>query len=178
MKTALSFMTNPPDMVPAVSAESRAESFWRRRVVRPVVTQLTQGLSPERAALTVGLGMALSTFPILGTTSFLCIVVGLRFRLNQPILQIINWLMAPVHLLMIPVFIRIGEGMTGVPPVPFSVKKLVGYFMESPMLFMAEFGWTGARAILAWAVLSPLVVWLCYVLFLPVFKKLARKNAA
>ena len=47
-------------------------SFWRRRVVEPIAGQLKQGITPEKIALTIALGMALGIFPILGSTMLLC----------------------------------------------------------------------------------------------------------
>jgi uncharacterized protein (DUF2062 family) len=49
-------------------APSRS-SFWQRRIVAPIKAQLTQGVTPDRLALTLGVGTACSLFPFLGFTS-------------------------------------------------------------------------------------------------------------
>ena len=48
------------------------KSFWKRRVVTPLIAQLKQGVTPEKLALTVALGLVLGIFPILGATTLLC----------------------------------------------------------------------------------------------------------
>ena len=72
------------------NAESTAArpSFWRRRVRDPIMAQLKQGTTPEKIALTIGLGVALGVFPILGSTTALCLAAAALLKLNQPVIQI------------------------------------------------------------------------------------------
>ncbi len=60
------------------------ESWWRRRIVAPVIAQLKQGATPEKLALTVALGFILGVFPILGSATLLCGLVAWALRLNSP----------------------------------------------------------------------------------------------
>jgi len=162
---------------PAVAPVAAArESFWKRRIVAPVAGQLQQGLTPEKAALTIGLGLVLSVFPILGSTTTLCLLVGAALKLNHPILQLINWLMSGVQLLMIPVFIRLGEKVVGAKPMAFSVTDMVDRFNASPGQFLQDFGLTGLHAILAWAVCAPFIAWGLYLAFLPIIRRWSSKE--
>lgn len=68
------------------------ESWWRRRIVAPVIAQLKQGATPEKLALTVALGFVLGVFPILGSATLLCGLAAWALRLNQPVIQIVNYL--------------------------------------------------------------------------------------
>lgn len=158
--------------------KSKLKSLWRSRVMELVLLQLKQGVTPEKIALTTGLGAALGVFPILGATTFLCLVTGVWLKLNQPFIQVVNWLMSPLQLPMILVFARIGEWITRATPVTFSVPELIRKFHESPGKFMQEFGMTGVHAIIAWALIAPIIVPLVYFLLLPAFKKLAGQRAA
>lgn len=153
-------------------------SFWQRRVVQPVMVQLKQGLSPEKAALTIGLGAVLSVFPILGTTTTLCLLAGFLFKLNHPLLQLINWLMSGVQLVLIPVCIRIGEKVVGAKPVVFSITDMLERFKASPGQFMQDFGMTGLHAILAWSILAPLLAGILYLTLLPVLRRLTSRKEA
>src|SRR5262245_47863076 len=89
-----------------VSAETPAAGpsrpFWQRRIVDPVVPQLTQGPPPHNISLTIAVGSAIAMFPILGTTTLLCLLVGIFMRLNQPIIQAVNYACTPIHLIFIP----------------------------------------------------------------------------
>ena len=67
-------------------------SFFQRRVARPIVELLRQGVTPEKMALSLALGVAMGVFPLLGTTTALCALVALIWRLNLPAIQIVNYL--------------------------------------------------------------------------------------
>jgi uncharacterized protein (DUF2062 family) len=164
ISTAMS-TTQPP---------SRLKKFWRERVLGLIIAQLTQGVTPQKIALTIALGFNLGIFPILGATTLLSAVAGFCLKLNQPVIQLVNWLVAPLQLTLILVFVRIGEWLVRAPRVSFSVPELIRKFNESPGKFFHEFGMTGVHGIIAWLVLAPGVAMLVYLLLLPPLKKLAQ----
>jgi uncharacterized protein (DUF2062 family) len=139
--------------------------------------QLRQGVTAEKIALTLAIGLMLGLFPIFGTTSALCVLAALRLRLNQPIIQLVNWFVAPLQLPGMYFFARIGERLTGSAPVAFSISGLVQQFRASPLRFLQLFGMTGLRAVLAWLLIAPLIAALVYVLALPPLRHLARLRA-
>ena len=157
--------TNPP-----------ARSFWRRRVLDVIVAQLKQGISPQKVSLTIALGITLGLFPIVGATTLLCLVFGLWFKLNQPIIQMVNYLMSALQLVMILFFVRIGEFVVRATPVSFSIPELFRKFHESPMEFMRQFGMTGVHGIIGWLLIAPELTAVLYFSFLPLLKKLERAN--
>jgi uncharacterized protein (DUF2062 family) len=95
--------------------ESRLGHFWRERVLGLIGSQLTQGVTPQKIALTIALGINLAMFPILGSTTLLCAAVAFWLKLNQPIIQLVNWLAYPLQFAMLLPFIRIGEWLTRAP---------------------------------------------------------------
>ena len=142
-----------------------------------IVAQLAQGITPEKIALTIALGLNLGIFPILGTTTVLCLGAGLWLRLNQPVIQLVNWLASPLQLMLILVFVRIGEWLMRAQRVNFSIPELMRKFRESPVKFFQEFGLTGLHGIVAWLVIAPFLTALIYFTLLPLLKRLARKEA-
>ncbi|MET0261419.1 MAG: DUF2062 domain-containing protein, partial [Rariglobus sp.] len=84
-------------------------SFWKRRFTDPIFASFTQGVSPDKVAATIAVGTAVSMFPFLGFTTLFNLGIGLWFRMNQPLLQALNYVLAPVHLVMIVVYVRVGE---------------------------------------------------------------------
>ena len=99
--------------------DAPAPSFLRRRILGAIIAQLTQGATPDRIALSLGLGLALGLFPILGFTTLLCFVVAAALRLNQPIIHIINQLLWPIWIPMVAVYIKVGAAIYGSAAVPF-----------------------------------------------------------
>ncbi len=117
-------------------------------------------------------------FPIFGTTATLCLLFGALLRLNQPLLQLINWCATPLQFPAIYFFVRAGERITHAPPVTFSILGLAQRFRASPSAFLREFGMTGVRGILAWALIAPPLAAVLYLLLLPPLRRLARRSVA
>jgi uncharacterized protein (DUF2062 family) len=150
-------------------------SFFRRRVVVPLLKVLGQGHTPEKVALSLALGVALGLFPIFGTTTLLCLLAGVALRLNHPALQVANQLMYPVQIPLILVFVRLGEYVAGravVAAVPVATASAAG-----PWAAMARVGTAGLHGILGWAVVAPLVAALAYAVALPMVRLLLRGRA-
>ena len=155
-----------------------APSFWRRRIVAPLRAQLTQGVTPDRLALTLAVGTACSLLPFLGFTSLLNLGVGLWLRLNQPILQTLNQLLGGLQLALILVYVRAGEFIWRSSHLPLSLAQLTAAFRADPWGFARRFGWTGVHAGTAWLLSVPLIVAAIYWLFRPVMHRLATRSFA
>jgi uncharacterized protein (DUF2062 family) len=150
-------------------------SFWQRRLLGPLRAQLTQGVTPDRLALTLAIGTACSLLPFLGLTTLLNLLIGLWLRLNQPILQTVNYLLTAVQLSLILVYVRLGEFIWRAEPVPLSIPTLVSAFRENRWSFLERFGLTGVHAATAWLLTSPLLVAAIYFPVRPLLRRFARK---
>ena len=150
-------------------------SFWQRRVIAPILGQLRQGITPEKIALTIALGAALGIFPILGASTLLCAVAGIWLRLNQPVIQLTNYLAYPLQLMLLLPFYRSGETLFGQPHVPiFSVIELVDRFRSGPGKFFLDYGLVGVYGIAVWCLIAPLLIALLYHGLKPTLRGLAK----
>jgi hypothetical protein len=155
------------------SAAAPRPSFWQRRIVAPLRAQLTQGVTPDKLALTIAIGTACSVLPFLGFTTVLNLGVGLWLRLNQPVLQTVNYLLGGAQLALILVYVRVGEIIWRAPHVPLSLTQLVADFRADPWGFFARFAWTGVYAGTAWLLSVPLIVAALYYALRPAMRRLA-----
>ncbi|MBJ6110281.1 DUF2062 domain-containing protein [Hymenobacter sp. BT523] len=158
-----------------------ARSWFRRRVVDPLLDLLKAGLSPQQLALTVGLGVALGLIPALGTTTLLSAAVALRLRLNVAAMQLAAHLMSAFQLaLLIPLLrngaIIMGQGDKVANLTVASLRQLIaheGWGAVGKLLWRAELG-----ALLIWALACvPLVLVLYFVLRAVFGRVLARQRA-
>jgi len=153
-------------------------SFWQRRVVTPIVNQLKQGITPEKIALTIALGLMLSVFPIVGATTILCAVAAIALRLNQPIIQLINYFAYPLQIALLIPFYRAGERLLGLAPVPLNVPLLIEHFRADAGRFFKDFGLIAVGGVLAWLIVAPLVVAVLYFTARPFLRALAVRVRA
>ena len=156
------------------SAPERRRTFWQRRIVDPIVGQLKQGITPERIALTIALGMVLGIFPILGSTMLLCALAAAAFRLNQPIIQLVNYFAYPLQLILIIPIYRAGETLFGREHVGLSIPLLFERFRADFAQFLKDFGMIAIQGIVVWCLIAPLVTAAIYFGARPALRALAR----
>ncbi|GAA4050253.1 hypothetical protein GCM10022409_41280 [Hymenobacter glaciei] len=164
----------PPPLVPPPPA-----SWLRRRVFNPLLDLLKAGLSPEKLALTVGLGVAVGLVPAFGITTVLSAAVALRLRLNVAAMQLATHLMTFLQLALFIPFLRAGATIMGqggkvAHLTVASLRQLIsreGWAAVGKLLWRAELG-----ALLLWAVaMVPLVTVLYFVLRV-VFRQVLAKQ--
>lgn len=137
---------------------------------------LTHGVTPDKVAATLAVGTACSLFPFLGFTTMLNLGVGLWLRMNQPILQALNYALTPVHLVMIVVYVRVGERIWGATDEAFSIGDLLTTFKEASFgEFLARFGWAGVHAFTAWVLSVPIILVCIYYPLRPVIRATAKR---
>ena len=161
---------------PQSEAPALARTAWQRHVIDPIAAQLTQGITPEKVALTLAVGSALALFPILGTTTLLCLLAGILLRLNQPIIQMVNALCTPVHLPVIYFLVRLGNWIFHVPSEHLGIRIMNHMLWDDPREFLEKFGMTAIHAIAAWMIVAPVWVLVVYAISLPVLKEALRRK--
>jgi uncharacterized protein (DUF2062 family) len=72
---------------------------------------LSQGISPERLALTLALGFAIGCLPMIGIPTALCLVIAFGLRLNLPAIQAANYAAMPLQVALMFPFVRLGGWM-------------------------------------------------------------------
>ncbi|MCM0083541.1 DUF2062 domain-containing protein [Geomonas sp. Red32] len=143
----------------------------KEKVVNAVKTVLKQGLGPEQIALTVCLGSAAGTIPVVGGTTLLCVLLAARFGLNQAAMQAVNYLAYPLQIALFVPFFQLGERFVPWgPAVSLSMLKalLHGQFTVG----FALIGWITLKAVAAWLVTVPPLAGILY----PVLVKILRRN--
>lgn len=165
-------------MIMANSSDADRQPWWRRWLIRPVLHQLSAGGSPDRLAWTIAAGVVLGIFPIMGSTTLLCLAAGWLFGLNQPVLHVFRAVVYPLHLALILVFIRMGERLYGANLIAFSIPQLVGRFKDDPLRFASDFGLAAWHGIAAWLLVSPLLLILIKLAVTPLLRAAKAKLGA
>lgn len=149
------------------------ESWWHRWLVAPVMAQLRQGIPVNRVSWTIALGLVLGVFPIMGSTTLVCLLVGWALGLNQALLHVAKAVVYPLHLALILVFIRLGERLYGVPLISFSIPELMGKFKADPLQFARDFGMAAWHGVSAWLLIAPFAAILLKLAATPLLQRLA-----
>jgi uncharacterized protein (DUF2062 family) len=137
--------------------------------------QLVQGFTPEGLALTCAMGIVMGIFPVLGLTTIFLIGLGYVFKLNQPLLQTINYAMTPIHLLMLPVFYTAGGKLSSTKPPSLDPRIFIKEFFNDLPLFFHKYTKAGLLAILVWAIAAPFVGAITYFITHYLFVKIKKQ---
>jgi hypothetical protein len=152
------------------------EGFLYRKLLRPIVVLLKQGVTPEKMALSLALGVALGVFPALGWTTALCAVAAVLLRLNLAAIQMVNYLMYPLQIAFILPFFRMGEKLFRAQHVALSVPQLYGAIHGGMWAAMRVLWTTTWHAIVVWCLLAPMVVALIYLILTPVLRSVLHRQ--
>jgi uncharacterized protein (DUF2062 family) len=143
-----------------------------------VRAQLVQGFTPEGLALTCSMGIVMGIFPVLGLTTLFLIGLGYIFKLNQPLLQTINYAMTPIHLLMLPVFFTAGGKLSSTKPPSLDPRIFIKEFFSDLPLFFHKYTKAALLAILVWAIVAPFVgsatYFVTHYLFVKIKKQMSK----
>lgn len=126
--------------------------LWaRRKFVLPIQKALGQGISIERMAVSLALGITVGLIPFYGLTTILVGAIALSLRLNFLAMQVAHYLVHPIQLVLIIPFFKLGSAVMKGASVSFTVKEYLH-------LFKADF-WGAVQQL--WKVnLSAIMVWL------------------
>jgi uncharacterized protein (DUF2062 family) len=160
------------------SPPDKKRGFWQRRLLDPLLGFLAQGVTPGELSRAISLAVICGLFPFLGATTLLTLGVGLALRLNQPVMQTINYLLSGVQLLMIPVYVQLGAIVLGANADNFSVSLMLEALREGSFMdFLRQFGMAGWYAFIAWLISAPLIVAVSFITVSPMINRLAAKRA-
>lgn len=152
----------------------KPSSFWKRKIVNPLISQLKQGASPDKLAQSIAWGSMIGVFPILGTTTMLCGLAGVTLRLNHIAMQTMNWLIYPLQLILIIPFLRLGNVMFGIDQFPLSLSEITALFEADFWGSLRNMGWLAVRGIVAWMAVTLPSVFIIRLLLTPMFTRLSR----
>jgi hypothetical protein len=154
------------------------KDFLNRRFWQPLLSQLKQGTTPEKIAWTVATGATISVFPILGATTGLCALVGIVLRMNAIVIQAANYLVTPLQIAAIPIFVRAGEDLFHLPHVSFNPLTLSKEFFAGPLPFLKIYGASGLAGVAVWILFAPFLILSIRALFLPFLNRKLKAEKA
>jgi uncharacterized protein (DUF2062 family) len=152
------------------------EGFFYRRLLRPILDLLRQGVTPEKIALSLALGMALGVFPVLGSTTALCALAALVLGLNLPAIQMVNYFVYPLQIGLLIPFFRLGERLFRAPHLPLSVPQIYAMIHVSMWDTIRSLWTTTWHAIIVWCLLAPVFAAVAYAILVPALRRVLRRQ--
>jgi uncharacterized protein (DUF2062 family) len=149
------------------------KAFLKRKLIDPLLALLKQGVSPDRLALCVAVGIAIGLVPVLGVSTLLATAVALLFKLNLPAIQIAQMSMGAFQLLLIVPFVRLGEWMMHAAAQPVSISAGLALMKQGVWHAVVVLKDAIIHASVAWIVVAPVFIVILYRILKPAFERAA-----
>lgn len=134
---------------------------------------LKAGISPAQLAVAFALGMVVGIIPLLGSTTLICTLLAFALRLNLPVLQLANYTVFPLQLLLFIPFFQMGGYLFEPLEIPLSVTQLSEMLQADFLGAIQLFWFANLQALLVWLLLAVPLYLLLYGILLLVFKRIA-----
>lgn len=147
-----------------VTVFKRVRSPWHpfQRLKSLINDQLKNGLNPRDLALAFALGATLGIMPLVWGTSLICIACACCLRLNQAAVQLANYLVYPLQIVLFVPYLILGEQLFASDFLPENSAQLLGQIRQAPTLFFSHFWPLNLQGLLVWLGSAPLVFGLIF----------------
>lgn len=143
-----------------------------QKLKNTIKSQLTQGATPDKLAQSLTAGLLIGCFPLLGWTTGLAALFGVLFKLNHLVVQAANYIMYPVQLLLIPVYIKTVSWIMNEGDVPVRPDLIMKMFTEDWRNALQVYGWISVYAVIMWIIISFILFFILQKIFLPMIEKI------
>lgn len=139
--------------------------YYKSKFVNPLLSYLRKGMEPKQLSLTIVLGFSFGIIPLLGVNTLICILLAIVLRLNLVVIQMVNYAVFPLQLILLIPFFQLGDVLWGISTdqqVLDSLNEILktNWYITLKNLWMAHL-----RAISVWfLIMLPLSVVLYWIL--------------
>ncbi|EMK11065.1 PF09835 family protein [Leptospira kirschneri] len=145
--------------------------FSPKNVMDIIKRELKSGITPEKITLSIVVGAGIGVFPLIGTTMTLCGIAGVLLRLNPVSIQLANYLVYPLQILLIFPFLKTGSAATG---TSLNLDWAETISVDNVSAIAKGIFDVAGFAVLGWLIWAPGISLILYFLLLPFMKKASK----
>lgn len=144
------------------------------KLIDPILGFLKQGMTPNKLALSISLGFCFGLFPVVGITTLICFAISILLRLNVAAMQLINYIVYPIQLIILIPLIHLGSSISDINPIPYSVQEMIEIMNQNFFEAFELLGIAILMGILAWIIIIIPISVMIYIILRMTFLKLAK----
>ena len=145
-------------------------TLLNNKYVVPVKKLLMQGISPKSIAVGIAGAAVIGVFPVLGSTTILCTAFALTFRLNMPLVQLINFSVYPLQLILLIPFMKLGEMLFQFERLRYGLNDIVNMIGENAFNAIEVLWNVTIQAIGAWIIVAPIAALIIFLILYKILK--------
>jgi uncharacterized protein (DUF2062 family) len=151
------------------------KNFLKRKLFDPISGFLKQGVSAEKLALAVSVGILLAIIPVFGVSTLLCIGIIAVLRLNPAVLLLANQLAYPLQFVLYFPFIRVGAWLFNAPSLTLSLTQIFQLFEKGILHAIQQLWWVTLYGVAVWIIISIPLALILYTFFKFLFLRIESK---
>ncbi len=129
------------------------------------------GLSANKLALSITIGIIAGLFPVIGATTILSLFLTMLFRQNLLVVQSVQWTMALFQILLIIPFMQVGAYILSQQAIHINIEQISLAFKPGIISGIKTIGIFHLYAIFTWVILSIPTGAISYFVFRAIFQK-------
>ncbi len=151
---------------------NKLAQWFKKKTISPVIDLLKQGVSPQKIAEALVLGLVLAYFPVYGSHTLLCALFIWLLKLNPVAVYTANYLGSPLFFGLYVPMIRGGEWLFQAPRVNLNPTILMEMIAESIPNTIVQLWNSTLYAMVFWGITSIPI----YLIFRKIFAILLEKQ--
>jgi uncharacterized protein (DUF2062 family) len=150
----------------------KIKQLYNNKYIKPIKKLLMQGTSPRLIALGIAGAFVIGLFPVLGSTTILCAIFAFTFRLNLPLVQLINFSVYPLQLILLVPFMKLGEILFHFEKLKYGINDIVELVRKDTLHAITALWNVTIQAIGAWLIIAPVISIILYFTLFMILKRL------
>lgn len=155
-------------------SEASIHRWYRRNIQKPITSLLQQGTTPGRMAASISCGAVVGICPLIGASTFVSLLLATLFRLNHPAVQLFNYLVYPLQILLVIPFIQLGAVLFRAEAAAITLTELEAVMKQGSLVALDYLSGSILHALTAWAVVGPPLFVFLTVSIVPLLQRLRR----
>jgi uncharacterized protein (DUF2062 family) len=157
--------------------KTMVRGWAERKFISPLRKAIKEGISIERLAVSLALGITVGLIPLYGTTTLIVSLIALSLRLNFVAMQVAHYVVHPIQIALLIPFLKMGDSFLKNSEVNLTVHQYIHFFKTDFWGALRELWLINLSAIGIWLILSvPLFIGLYYLLVYTIRKYKPIRN--
>jgi len=155
---------------------NKLKKRFQNKLIKPLLDFLKQGITPHKLALGVSLGIAVGLIPIIGVTTALCFLIAIPLRINMAVIQLVNYFVYPLQIILIIPLMELGSWMLSINPIPYTLVEMLDMIKTNFSMALSKLWQATLLGMFAWLVVIVSLSIISYWIFKKLFIRVLKSN--
>ena len=128
--------------------------YLKLRLFMPFIKYVRKGICPKKLALTITLGLTFGFIPFIGINTVILFILAVIFKLNHVIIQLVNYSIYPLQLILYLPFLKLGQVIFNGPKIELTTGEFIRTLRYHWLDTVIDIWQINLMGILLWVIIS------------------------